>query len=57
MFSQKTIILGNGFDLDLGLKTSYRHFINSPQYSELIESSKFIRDECNLFKIIEKIVK
>ena len=54
MFSQKTIILGNGFDLDLGLKTSYRHFINSPQYSELIESSKFIRDECNLFKIIEK---
>lgn len=27
------IIIGNGFDLDLGLKTSYANFANSSQWA------------------------
>jgi len=30
------IIIGNGFDLDLGLKTSYANFANSSQWAELM---------------------
>ena len=30
------IILGNGFDLDLGLKTSYAEFAKSSQWAELM---------------------
>ncbi len=31
-----TIIIGNGFDINLGLPTSYTHFIQSPQFADLI---------------------
>lgn len=31
--SRTLLILGNGFDLDLGLKTSFRDFLNSSSYS------------------------
>jgi len=33
------IVLGNGFDLDLGLATSYSSFVKSKQWSDLMESS------------------
>jgi hypothetical protein len=34
--SQKLLIIGNGFDLNLGLKTSYTHFLQSHQFQTLI---------------------
>ena len=37
MFSQTTIILGNGFDLDLGLNTSYKSFIDSLKSATIIQ--------------------
>lgn len=37
MLPANTIILGNGFDLDLGLKTSYRDFLKSNQFRTLLE--------------------
>lgn len=32
-------VIGNGFDLDLGFKTSYAHFVESPYFKYLIESN------------------
>lgn len=37
--SRSIIILGNGFDLDLGLKTSYSHFAESPQWKNLMDNN------------------
>lgn len=34
----KILILGNGFDLDVGLPTSYSHFINSDEFKNLIRN-------------------
>lgn len=34
----KNLIIGNGFDLDLGLKTRYSDFAKSPQWTDLYES-------------------
>ena len=63
------LILGNGFDLDLGLKTSYRDFLDSDEWKELCQqttSSKknslitYIDEEhninnwCDLEEIIKK---
>lgn len=33
---KKIIILGNGFDLNLGLKTSYKQFMNSNYFDKLV---------------------
>jgi len=35
-YNDIAIIVGNGFDLSLGLKTSFYHFINSPQFQAII---------------------
>lgn len=37
MNNRNIIIIGNGFDLNLGLKTSYNDFINSKDFDRLIE--------------------
>lgn len=29
MFQESTLIIGNGFDLDLGLKNIFSHFVES----------------------------
>ena len=34
----KILIIGNGFDLNLGLKTSYKDFIESSQFQNLVDS-------------------
>jgi hypothetical protein len=34
------LIIGNGFDLNLGLKTSYSDFLDSPQFEKLIQEKK-----------------
>jgi|GEM_PF-3326905 hypothetical protein len=33
------LIIGNGFDLNFGLKTSYSDFLSSKQFKNLIESN------------------
>lgn len=38
---EKVLIIGNGFDLNLGLKTSYSHFVNSSQFSEINRPDSF----------------
>lgn len=35
---EKVVIIGNGFDLNLGLETGYDSFLNSPDFEELIEN-------------------
>lgn len=40
---RKTIIIGNGFDLNLGLPTSYSHFVNSEYFTRLISTNKLCR--------------
>lgn len=51
--SYNTVILGNGFDLDLGLKTRYRDFITSPQFLELMDSNLSVCKEFNLYRFIK----
>ena len=36
------VIVGNGFDLNLGLKTSYRHFIDSVEFMKLLQNNNNI---------------
>ena len=54
MFSQTTIILGNGFDLDLGLNTSYKSFIDSKDFEFWMKEYIDTPDETNLFDYIFK---
>lgn len=50
---QKTIIIGNGFDLNLGLPTSYNHFVKSENFTRLTSTNKLCRflahtyEKCN----------
>lgn len=37
--AKKILILGNGFDIDLGLKTRYSDFANSKIWEKLMENS------------------
>ena len=37
--AKKILILGNGFDIDLGLKTRYSDFANSKNWEKLMEDS------------------
>ena len=37
--AKRIVVLGNGFDLDLGLKTSYSDFAKSNQWSELMDNN------------------
>jgi len=34
---EHVVIIGNGFDLNLGLPTSYNHFLESPSFNSLLE--------------------
>lgn len=34
------LVIGNGFDLDMGYRTSYSHFVDSPEFKYLIDSSQ-----------------
>ena len=40
---EKVLIIGNGFDLDLGLKTSYYDFMQSPFFKNLDKSSDLMK--------------
>ncbi len=39
----KVLIIGNGFDIDLGLPTSYVNFCNNKYFQEIDKSSNIIR--------------
>ena len=53
MLPVNTIILGNGFDLDLGLKTSYRDFIKSNQFRTLLDENCNMDIGLNIFQFIK----
>ncbi len=42
--SKAIVVLGNGFDLDLGLRTSYSDFAKSIQWQELMETNSHSSD-------------
>lgn len=48
------IILGNGFDLDLGLKTSYSHFAESSQWKNLMDNNAHSLDESWLLGFLKR---
>lgn len=56
----KIIIIGNGFDLSLGLKTSYKDFIESDYFTSLLNENNtlalhlYIKQEINNWVDIEK---
>ncbi len=39
----KILIIGNGFDLNLGLKTSYKEFVESNEFKNLIRNNDLAR--------------
>ncbi|WP_288874180.1 AbiH family protein [uncultured Bacteroides sp.] len=50
------LVMGNGFDLDLGLKTSYKSFIDSTYFKERLKKESNIGDDSNVFSYLyEKI--
>lgn len=53
MLLANTIILGNGFDLDLGLKTSYRDFLKSNQFRTLLDENCGMDIDMNIFQFIK----
>lgn len=56
----KIIVIGNGFDLSLGLKTSYKDFIQSENFNLLVEKENTLalyldkKKEINNWVDIEK---
>jgi hypothetical protein len=51
--SKAIIILGNGFDLDLGLKTSYADFAKSPEWNNLMEGNDNSKDKSRLLGFLK----
>ena len=51
--SKTIIILGNGFDLDLGLQTSYSEFAKSHQWIELMKGNSHSRDDNRLLGYLQ----
>ena len=41
--NKRTIVIGNGFDLNLGLKTSYAHFIKSHYFQNLLDKNELCK--------------
>ncbi|ALU75278.1 hypothetical protein F7642_10905 [Tenacibaculum finnmarkense genomovar ulcerans] len=41
------IIIGNGFDLSIGLKTSYSDFIKSIEFQELLKNENLLAKHLN----------
>ena len=46
------VVIGNGFDLNLGLPTSYQDFIKSPQFQRLLQTDNhlytYLKDKYHL---------
>ena len=51
--SKKILILGNGFDLDLGMKSRYRDFMASEVWKKIKEDD-FTASNCSLIRYLEK---
>lgn len=52
-----TVIIGNGFDLNLGLETSYRDFISSDSFNQLVKANNslciYLKDQLDINKWID----
>lgn len=48
--SNTIVILGNGFDLDLNWKTSYKDFLTSDKFS-IMGKPRYVRDSHKINKI------
>ena len=53
VMGKKILILGNGFDLDLGMKSRYRNFMGSEIWKKLKEKD-FTASNCSLIRYLEK---
>lgn len=51
---QHVIIIGNGFDLDLGLPTMYSDFINSPHFNKLLIAENQLATHLNSVHGLQK---
>lgn len=49
---RKILIIGNGFDLNLGLPTSYSHFLGSSHFKEILNTgnkiAEYLRDQMDI---------
>ena len=52
--AQVAIIFGNGFDLDLGLKTRYSDFMKSPEFEEIYKNRRGIDPWLSLLEYLNK---
>lgn len=50
--AQVAIIIGNGFDLDLGLKTRYSDFMKSPEFEEIYKNRRKIDPSLSLLEYL-----
>ena len=51
---QSVLILGNGFDLDLGIRTKYKQFADDNDYWPFKESISFEEDSLPFFLLNQK---
>lgn len=54
IYKPNTIVLGNGFDIDMGLKTSYKDFLRSEQFRNLLDYSNRFKKELNMIRFIKE---
>lgn len=52
--AQVAIIIGNGFDLDLGLKTRYSDFMKSREFGEIYNNIREIDPSLSLLEYLNK---
>ena len=47
----RLLVIGNGFDLSFGLKTSYSHFVESSQFQQLLSNKSLLASRIQESKI------
>ena len=52
--SKTIVVLGNGFDLDLGLNTNYSDFAKSQHWTELMDNNVHSKDDTRLLGFLKK---
>ena len=49
------LVLGNGFDLDLGLPTSYSNFLESPYFYEFLNWGNILKYQLRIFLVFPEV--
>ena len=52
--AQLALIIGNGFDLDLGLPSKYSDFMDSPEWNNIFSGVRSIMYKYNMLKRTNK---